>query len=179
MLFAARLVQQDFVLFHTKSGILRARQVAQSEPSESDPPPPGPPGGAPGGTPGGAPGGGPAMSAQRRPVGRGRYELDFPMEAVEESGEEERGRVREALGGVEVGFVGRSSLDDVLVRPSLSPSHTRLPITSSDGVRQAADTCYTCIHIRVYTHVYTYQCRARAKSTRGGDASRGVLGDLT
>ena len=103
MIFAARLVQQDFVLFHTKSGVLTTCQVAET--SESEPLPPGLPGGTP------------AMKSRKRPSGRGTYELDFPMELACESGGEERGKVGEALGGVEMGFVGRSSLDDVLVRP--------------------------------------------------------------
>eukprot|EP00271_Cylindrocystis_brebissonii_P001945 TRINITY_DN1229_c0_g1_i1.p1 TRINITY_DN1229_c0_g1~~TRINITY_DN1229_c0_g1_i1.p1 ORF type:complete len:555 (+),score=89.31 TRINITY_DN1229_c0_g1_i1:259-1923(+) len=103
LLFSAGLIEEDTVQFHTQKGVLSAQRVNDKE--GKGPPSPGPDGRGPSG------GLGPQNPASRRTTGRGAYVLDLPLEDVREGTKEETAAVREALPGVDVKWVGRSSLD--------------------------------------------------------------------
>jgi hypothetical protein len=86
------------VLFHTKGGMLTANKVSGYQEFEE----------APEGAPSSDP------PATRKPSSKGVIELDFPLIAATECND--ASLLSEALGGVEVKWIGRSNLGDYLVR---------------------------------------------------------------
>lgn len=97
LLFSANIVEGDTVLFHTKAGMLTANKVSGYQEFEE----------APEGAPSSDP------PATRKPSSKGVVELDFPLIAATEC--KDASLLSEALGGVEVKWIGRSNLGDYLV----------------------------------------------------------------
>ncbi|KAG0600466.1 hypothetical protein M758_11G036600 [Ceratodon purpureus] len=97
LLFSANIVEGDTALFHTKAGVLTANKVSGYEEFEEAPE-----GAAPSDPP-----------ATRKPSSKGVIELDFPLVAATECNE--ASILSEALGGVDVKWIGKSNLGDYLV----------------------------------------------------------------
>jgi hypothetical protein len=98
LLFVSGIVEGDVALFHTKSGILKATKVSgyeeyEEQPAEDEE----------------------TRPERKRPVGKGVVQLDFPLAPPTATNENDASCLSEALGGVEVKWVGRSSLGDYLV----------------------------------------------------------------
>lgn len=98
LLFASGIVEGDTVLFHTKAGILRASKVSGYEEYEEE-----------------APEDKERMPERKRPGGKGVVELDLPL--VPAACCNDISLLSEALGGVDVKWVGETSLGDYLVFP--------------------------------------------------------------
>lgn len=104
LLFSSGIVEGDTVLFHTKSGILKARKVTgydeleETEGSSDED----------------------ATREKSLPLGVGVVELDFPIVSATQCDDMEAKVLSEALGGVETLWVGRTDLGDYLVEISSS-----------------------------------------------------------
>lgn len=97
LLFSSGIVDGNTVVFHTKSGILKANKVSGYQefdgppPDERDPKP----------------------AKRRQPSDKGVVELDFPSSPPTACSDSSL--LSEALGGVEIRWVGRSDVGDYLV----------------------------------------------------------------
>jgi len=90
-------VEGDTVVFHTKAGVLTASKVSGYNDFEETP----------------EDEASPNSQERKKPSSLGVVELDFPLEAATDC--DEASLLSEALGGVEVKWVGRSNLGDYLV----------------------------------------------------------------
>lgn len=90
LLFSAKIVEGDTAIFHTKSGVLTANKVSgYEEPAEDE-------------------------VDKRKPSRMGLVEVDVPLVAATDC--DDALLLSEALGGVEINWIGRSNLGDYLVR---------------------------------------------------------------
>ncbi|XP_024368867.1 uncharacterized protein [Physcomitrium patens] len=94
LLFTSGIVEGDIAVFHTKSGILKAKKVSGYEEYEQS-------------------SAAEESGAQRKPSSKGVIELDLPL--APPSVCNDMSFLSEALGGVEVKWVGRSNLGDYLL----------------------------------------------------------------
>lgn len=89
LLFSSKIVEGDTAIFHTKSGVLTANKVSgYEEPAEDE-------------------------VDKRKPSRMGLVEVDVPLVAATDC--DDASLLSEALGGVEIKWIGRSNLGDYLV----------------------------------------------------------------
>jgi hypothetical protein len=97
LLFASGLVEGDTAIFHTRSGVLKAIKVSGYPEYEEEPV-----------------GEEISVAEQGKPGSKGVIRLDFPLSPPTAC--DDASLLSEALGGVEVKWVGMSSVGDYLVR---------------------------------------------------------------
>lgn len=103
LLFSSGIVEGDTIVFHTKSGALKARKVSgynddeamENEDKSED-----------------------LNRKKKRPIGAGVVELDFPLISSTKCDDAEAEVVSAALGGVKIVWIGKTSLGDYLVEVS-------------------------------------------------------------
>ncbi|KAJ7524513.1 hypothetical protein O6H91_17G008900 [Diphasiastrum complanatum] len=98
LMFSTGIVEGETIVFHTKSGVLKARKISgyDEEPVEVNQE---------------------ESTAEKKkyPSGRGVVELDFPLVIASECDVSETARVSNSLGDVEIVWCGKTSLGDYLV----------------------------------------------------------------
>ena len=98
LLFSSGIADNDVCLFHTRSGVLKARKVlgyAEDEDDNSDDT---------------------KTTKRKRPTGVGVVELDFPLTSCIECGDpDEAKQLSLALGGAQIIYIGKTSMGDYLV----------------------------------------------------------------
>lgn len=105
LLFSSGIAAGDTILFHTKSGVMKARKVAgydkdkvTEEEGESED----------------------LKTEKKRPIGVGVVELDFPLDSVTKCDDTEVEVVSGVLGGAKLLWVGKTGLGDYLAEVASS-----------------------------------------------------------